>query len=113
MSEKVRIINDSSFEKDVLQPSKPVLVDFWADWCPPCRMLAPTVDAIAEQYGENASVVKVNIDDSPLTAQRYLIRSIPTLILFSEGKEVERIVGLTGKESISRMIDKHLSLVNA
>lgn len=113
MSEKVRIINDSSFEKEVLGSGKPVLVDFWADWCAPCRMLAPTVDAVAEQYVETASVVKVNVDESPSTAQRYGIKGIPTLILFSQGKEVERIVGLTGKESISRMIEKHLGLVNA
>ena len=113
MSEKVRTINDSSFEKEVLGSGKPVLVDFWADWCAPCRMLAPTVDALAEQYVESASVVKINVDESPSTAQRYGLKGIPTLILFSQGKEVERIVGLTGKESISRMIEKHLSLVNA
>jgi thioredoxin 1 len=113
MSEKVRTIDDSSFENEVLSSDKPVLVDFWADWCAPCRMLTPTVEAVAEQYVETASVVKVNVDESPSTAQRYGIKGIPTLILFSQGKEVERIVGLTGKESISRMIEKHLGLVSA
>jgi thioredoxin 1 len=102
MSEKVQYVTDSSFEKDVLQSSKPVLVDFWAEWCAPCRMLAPTLDAVAEQLGENTS-----------TAQRYGIKGIPTLILFSGGKEVERVVGATSKESISRMIEKHVSLVSA
>src|SRR5678809_1102428 len=107
MSEHVKEVSDSSFEKDVLGAVKPVLVDFWAEWCAPCRMLAPTIDAIAEQFGESAGVVKVNVDDNTSTAQRYGIKGIPTLILFSGGKEVERVVGATSKESISRMIEKH------
>jgi thioredoxin 1 len=107
MSEKVKYVTDSSFEKDVLQSGKPVLVDFWAEWCAPCRMIAPTIDAIAEQYAETAEVVKVNVDDNTGTAQRYGIKGIPSLILFSGGKEVERVVGATSKDSISRMIEKH------
>jgi len=110
MSEKVTVVSDSSFEKEVLQSAKPVLVDFWAEWCAPCRMLAPTIDGIAEQFGETAVVVKVNVDDNTATAQRYGIKGIPTLILFSEGKEVERVVGATSKESISRMIQKHVTI---
>jgi thioredoxin 1 len=110
MSDKVASVTDSSFEKEVLQANKPVLVDFWAEWCAPCRMLAPTIDAIAEQFGANAGVVKVNVDDNTSTAQRYGIKGIPTLILFSGGKEVERVVGATSKESISRMIEKHVSV---
>lgn len=110
MSEKVTAVIDSSFEKEVLQSEKPVLVDFWAEWCAPCRMLAPTIDAIAEQFGETAAVVKVNVDDNSATAQRYGIKGIPTLILFSGGKEVERVVGATSKESISRMIEKYVSV---
>ena len=110
MSEKVSSVSDASFEKDVLQSQKPVLVDFWAEWCAPCRMLAPTIDAIAEQFSETAGVVKVNVDDNTATAQRYGIKGIPTLILFSAGKEVERVVGATSKESISRMIEKHVSI---
>src|SRR3954465_2588370 len=104
MSEKVSAVTDSSFEKEVLQANKPVLVDFWAEWCAPCRMLAPTIDAIAEHFGENASVVKVNVDENTATAQRYGIKGIPTLILFRGGKEMERVVGATGKESISKMV---------
>ncbi len=107
MSERVKYVTDSSFEKDVLLSAKPVLVDFWAEWCAPCRMIAPTIDAIAEQYAETAEVVKVNVDDNTGTAQRYGIKGIPTLILFSGGKEVERVVGATSKDSISRMIEKH------
>ena len=110
MSEFVKEVSDSSFEKDVLGADKPVLVDFWAEWCAPCRMLAPTVNAVAEQYGDNAGVVKLNVDDNPSTAQRYGIKGIPTLILFREGKEVERVVGATSKESITRMIDKHVTV---
>jgi thioredoxin 1 len=111
MSEFVKEVSDSSFEKDVLGAGKPVLVDFWAEWCAPCRMLAPTVVAVAEQYGETAGVVKLNVDDNPSTAQRYGIKGIPTLILFRDGKEVERVVGATSKESITRMIDKYVSAV--
>jgi thioredoxin 1 len=110
MSEQVKSVTDSSFEQDVLQSDKPVLVDFWAEWCAPCRMLAPTVDAIAEQFVATAGVVKVNVDDNTSTAQRYGIKGIPTLILFSGGKEVERVVGATSKESISRMIEKHVGV---
>jgi thioredoxin 1 len=110
MSEFVKEVSDSSFEKDVLGSSKPVLVDFWAQWCTPCRMLAPTVEAVAEQYSEAANVVKLNVDDNPSTAQRYGIKGIPTLILFREGKEVERVVGATSKESITRMIEKYTTV---
>jgi thioredoxin 1 len=108
MSEKVRAVSDSSFEKEVLQSVKPVLVDFWAEWCAPCRMLAPTVEAVSEQYIGSADVVKLNVDDNPATAGAYGIKGIPTLILFNEGKEVERIVGATSKETISRTIEKYL-----
>jgi len=103
---------DGSFETEVLQASKPVLVDFWAEWCAPCRMLAPTIDAIAEQFGDALGVLKLNVDDNTSTAQRYGIKGIPTLILFSQGKEVERVVGATSKESISRMVEKHLVAAN-
>jgi len=109
MSEKVASVTDSNFEKEVLQATKPVLVDFWAEWCAPCRMLAPTIDAIAEQFGDSAGVVKVNVDDNTSTAQRYGIKGIPTLILFSGGTEVERVVGATSKESNSKMIEKHVA----
>lgn len=109
MSEFVKDVSDSSFENDVLGSAKPVLVDFWAQWCTPCRMLAPTVEAVAQQFRDTANVVKLNVDDNPSTAQRYGIKGIPTLILFREGKEVERFVGATSKEAITRMIDKYIS----
>ena len=110
MSEFVKEVSDTSFENEVLGSSRPVLVDFWAQWCTPCRMLAPTVEAVAQQYNETATVVKLNVDDNPSTAQRYGIKGIPTLILFREGKEVERVVGATSKESITRMIDKYTAV---
>ena len=107
MSEKVKEVTDKSFERDVLQANKPVLVDFWAQWCGPCRMLAPTIDAIAAEHSSVVSVVKLNVDDNPTTAATFGIKGIPTLILFAEGKEVERIVGAAGKETIVRTIAKH------
>jgi thioredoxin 1 len=113
MSEKIRTVSDSSFEKEVLQSEKPVLVDFWAEWCAPCRMLTPTIEAVGEQFVESADVVKLNVDDNPATAGTYGIKGIPTLILFSQGKEVERMVGATSKETISRMIEKYVSLASA
>ena len=109
MNEFVTEVSDNSFEQDVLKSDKPVLVDFWAAWCAPCRMLAPTVDAIAEKYNGSARVVKVNVDENPSVSQRFGIKGIPTLILFKGGKEEERVVGATSQDSISRMIDKHVS----
>lgn len=109
MSEYVNDVTDSSFDKDVLQSDRPVLVDFWATWCAPCRMLEPTVAAVAETFAATARVVKVNVDDNPSISQRYGIKGIPTLILFKGGKEEERVVGATSKESISRMIEKHIA----
>ncbi|HEY6230194.1 MAG TPA: thioredoxin [Pyrinomonadaceae bacterium] len=109
MSEYVNEVSDSSFDKDVLQSDRPVLVDFWATWCAPCRMLEPTVAAVAEKYAANARVVKVNVDENPSISQRYGIKGIPTLILFKGGKEAERVVGATSKDAISKMIDKHIA----
>ena len=112
MSERVEEVTDKSFEREVLQAKKPVLVDFWAEWCGPCRMLAPTIEAIAEEHSSSVSVVKLNVDENPTTAAAYGIKGIPTLILFSDGKEVERIVGAAGKDAIVRTIAKHARLEN-
>src|SRR5688572_5411086 len=108
MSEHVTEVSDSSFEADVLKHGQPVLVDFWASWCAPCRMLAPTVEAIATQYDGKAKVTKLNVDDNNATAARYNIKGIPTLLLFKNGVIKDQIVGATSKENISRMIDAHL-----
>jgi len=109
MSEHVIEINGGNFDKFVLQSKTAVLVDFWAAWCAPCRVLAPRVEAIAEKRTNSARFAKLNVDDSPTVAQRYGIRGIPTLILFQGGEEIERLVGVVTEEAISRAIDKHLS----
>jgi len=109
MSERIKEVNDGNFEQVVLQSEVPVLVDFWAAWCGPCQTLAPTVAAIAEKHANSARFVKLNVDDSTAVIQRYGIRAIPTLILFEDGKETERLIGVVSEEEISRRIDKHLN----
>jgi thioredoxin 1 len=101
-------ITDSNFETDVLGSDKPVLVDFWAEWCGPCRMIAPTVEAVAEAYQGKAGVYKMNVDENMNVPQQYGIRGIPTLILFKGGQEQERIVGAVTREAITRVIDKYV-----
>ena len=108
MSDYVNEVTDETFEQQVLQSDKPVLVDFWAEWCQPCRQLAPAVEAVAQKYDGKAKFVKLNVDDSAQTGQRYGIKGIPTLIVFKNGSEAERVVGTTSKENISRMIDRAL-----
>lgn len=108
MGNHIPDVTDSSFEQIVLQSERPVLVDFWAEWCAPCRMLAPIVDTIARHYAGAADVFKLNVDENPSVTQRYGIHGIPTLILFKEGKEQERIVGVASTEAISSMIDGHM-----
>jgi thioredoxin 1 len=107
MGKNVNEVQDATFENDVLGSDKPVLVDFWAEWCGPCRMIAPTVDAVAGEFEGRATVVKLNVDDNPATSQRYGIKGIPTLILFKNGQEAERIVGATSKEALTRFLEKH------
>ena len=101
-------ITDGNFQTDVLGSDTPVLVDFWAEWCGPCRMIAPTVEAIAEQYQGKASVYKMNVDENMRVPNEYGIRGIPTLILFKGGQEQERIVGAVTREAISRVIEKYV-----
>ena len=108
MSEFISEVTDQSFEQEVLKSDQPVLVDFWAEWCHPCKMLLPAVEQVAEKYQGKAKVVKLNIDDSGQTPQRLGIKGIPTLILFNGGTEAERVVGNTSKDNISRMIDRAL-----
>ena len=102
-------VGDDTFEGEVLQADLPVLVDFWAPWCGPCRMVAPVVDEIADQYSGRLKVVKVNTDDSPNTAVRFQVMSIPTLLLFKNGKAVEQIVGAQPKQALASKIDPHLA----
>ena len=113
MSLFVNEVNDAGFEADVLKSSQPVLVDFWAAWCGPCRMLTPTIEKIAETYEGKVKVLKLNVDESPKSPARYSVKGIPTLILFRDGVEVERVVGVpsNAKEFISEVLDKHLPSV--
>ena len=108
MSGKVSEVGDHNFETEVLNAEVPVLVDFWAAWCAPCRMLAPVVEAIADKYQGKAKVVKLNVDENTLTSGKYNIKGIPTLLLFKNGIIREQIVGNTTKDTVSRMIENHL-----
>ena len=108
MSESIREVNDNDFEQVVLGSDKPVLVDFWAAWCAPCRALALTVEAIAVKLGERTHVVKLDVDRNPLATARYGVQAIPTLILFSNGQEVERLLGAVSEAEIERRIDQHI-----
>ena len=104
----VQQFTDQNFAAEVLKSDKPVLVDFWAAWCAPCRMVAPAVEAIAEEYAERAKVGKLNVDENQLVTGRYQIRSIPTLLLFKSGEVQEQYVGVTSKDVIAKMLERHL-----
>ena len=102
---KPRDVSDSNFEQEVIQASKPVLVDFWAPWCGPCRMVAPIVEELAEEYEGKVDFVKLNTDDNPDTASKYGIRSIPTLLVFKGGEAVGQIVGFRPKSDLKQRLD--------
>ena len=99
--------DDSNFDNEVLQSNIPVMVDFWAEWCGPCKMLAPTVDAVAEQYAGKVKVGKLNVDENS-TATRYNIRGIPTLLIFQDGQVKEQLVGSQPKSAIEKALDKYM-----
>ncbi len=99
---------DATWDQEVLNSEVPVLVDFWAEWCGPCRMMTPTVDAVADAYVGRAKVGKLNVDDNGATGMRYNVRGIPTLLLFKGGKVVEQKVGAVGKADVQKMLDGHV-----
>lgn len=101
-------VTDKSFKQEVLESDVPVLVDFWAPWCGPCRMVAPVVDEIAEQYSGQVKVVKLNTDENPSVASQYGIRSIPTLMIFKGGQRVDMVVGAVPKTTLANTLEKHI-----
>jgi thioredoxin len=107
-SDKIVNVTDASFETDVLKSSQPVLIDFWATWCGPCRAIAPVVEQLAMEYEGKVKIVKVNIDENPKTPTQYDVRSIPTLLMFKDGKVVGQIVGAVPKPKIEELVKKAL-----
>ena len=103
-----KAVTDATFSADVLNSSKPVLVDFWAEWCGPCRSIAPSLEALAEEYEGKLEVVKVNIDENPMSPTQYGVRGIPTLLIFKDGKVAAQQVGAAPKSVLKAWIDKTL-----
>ena len=107
-TDNVQTFTDGNFDETVLKAGGTVLVDFWAEWCGPCKRLAPTVDALAADYRGKVTVGKLNIDENPHVPEKYQVRGIPTLLLFKAGQLVESKVGLAAKEELAQMLDKHI-----
>ncbi|MBU0993595.1 MAG: thioredoxin [Proteobacteria bacterium] len=99
-------IDDGSFEKEVLKSDKPVLIDFWAPWCGPCRAITPIIEEIAKEYGDKIKITKCNVDDNPITPGKYGVRAIPTLIVFNNGEIVDQITGMVAKAKLIDSIKK-------
>ena len=108
-SEKIQVLTDGDFDQTVTKSANPVLVDFWAEWCGPCKRIGPTIDALASEYDGRLTVAKLNVDENPATAGRFRIQGIPTLLLFKDGKIVESIVGLAGKDHLKHVIERHVA----
>ncbi|MDH3531488.1 MAG: thioredoxin TrxA [Gammaproteobacteria bacterium] len=108
MSHNIVHTNDGSFEADVMQSDKPALVDFWAEWCGPCKMIAPLLDEAATEYADRMSVVKLNVDENPNIAQKFGIRSIPTLILFKDGAVQAQKLGAMSKSQLTEFLESNL-----
>ena len=108
MAEHIVHISDESFEEEVLQSERPVLIDYWAEWCGPCKMIAPVLDEIATEYSDRLKVVKLNIDDNPQTPPKYGIRGIPTLMVFKNGQVEATKVGAVSKVQLTAFLDENL-----
>jgi thioredoxin 1 len=107
-AENVQTFTDSNFDQTVLQSGAPVLVDFWAEWCGPCKRLGPTIDQLATEYAGKVTIGKLNVDENPNTAIKFQIRGIPAVMLFKGGQIVESVIGLAPKEDFKKAIDKHI-----
>jgi thioredoxin 1 len=107
-SDLIKHVSDASFESDVLKAGKPVLVDYWAEWCGPCKMIAPILDEAAKDYGERLQIAKMNVDENPDVPARYGIRGIPTLMLFKDGQLAATKVGALSKSQLTSFLDGHL-----
>ena len=108
MSENITHVSKDTFETDVIGSERPVLVDYWAEWCGPCKMIAPILDEIADEYGEKVKVCKVNVDENQETAAKYSVRGIPTLMLFKNGEVEATKVGALSKSQLAAFLDSHL-----
>ncbi|RLA30589.1 MAG: thiol reductase thioredoxin [Gammaproteobacteria bacterium] len=108
MSDKIVYTNDDSFDADVLQSDKPVLLDLWAEWCGPCKMIAPLLDDAADEYADRLTVAKLNIDENPVTPPKYGIRSIPTLMLFKDGAVHAQKIGAMSKSQLAEFLETNL-----
>jgi len=109
-SQEVMILDGNSFDQEITSKGNgPILVDFWAEWCGPCRLMGPILDKVAVRYKGRARVGKVDVDDNQALAAKYGVLSIPTLLLFKEGRVVEQVVGTTSEENLAKMIDRHTS----
>ncbi|CAH1386213.1 thioredoxin TrxA [Candidatus Nitrotoga sp. M5] len=111
MSEHIRYVTDSTFDADVLQAPLPVLVDYWAEWCGPCRSIAPILEEIAKEYAGRMTVAKMNVDENQQTPQKYAVRGIPTLMLFKNGNITETKVGALSKSQLTEFIDSHIEII--
>lgn len=108
MSEKIMVLTDENFEREVSQAGETIVIDFWAPWCGPCKVIAPIMEALSEEYGGKVKFAKLNVDDNNASAVKFGIRSIPTIMIVKEGKVMDQIVGAVPKENVKKLIDKHL-----
>ena len=106
MNDKIKVVSDASFEADVVNSSQPVLVDFWAEWCGPCKAIGPALEEIAGEKKDSLSIIKLNIDENPLTPQKYNVRGIPTLLIFKNGEVVAEKMGALPKSQLESWIDQ-------